>query len=86
MGLDSVELVLSVEDAFDIQIPDPVAEKIYTVGQLQSYVVSELQRLGREPCSDTVFKTIQKITSEQLGVKTERVTLNAHFIKDLGLS
>lgn len=86
MGLDSVELVMSVEEEFDIQIPDSVAGNIVTVGQLHNYVSTELQRLGREQQSDAVFKKIQQITCEQLGIKPERVTLNARFIQDLGLS
>ena len=31
MGLDSVELVMSVENKFGIRIPDTDCEKIYTV-------------------------------------------------------
>ena len=42
MGLDSVELVMSVENKFGIRIPDTDCEKIYTV----------------QDFSDTVFKMI----------------------------
>ena len=41
MGLDVVEIVLEIEEAFDISIPDEVAEKIQTVGQLYDYVVEQ---------------------------------------------
>ena len=44
MGLDTVELVMAVEEAFNLRIPDAVAAKLYTVGELHGYVVSELQR------------------------------------------
>jgi hypothetical protein len=47
MGLDTVELVMAVEEEFDLEIPDATAEKIFTVGDLHTFVVAELQRRGR---------------------------------------
>jgi len=32
MGLDSVELLLAIEEEFGLDIPDRDAEKLYTVG------------------------------------------------------
>ena len=37
-SLDSVELIMEFENAFDIQIPDEDAEKITTVGAAIEYV------------------------------------------------
>ena len=37
-SLDSVELVMSIEQKFDISIPDEVAENIKTVGDIINYV------------------------------------------------
>ena len=39
-SLDSVELIMEFEKAFDIQIPDEDAEKITTVGAAIEYVVA----------------------------------------------
>ena len=46
MGLDTVELVLEIEDEFGIQIPDKDAQTIQTCGQLCAYM---LRRISPEP-------------------------------------
>ncbi len=42
MGLDSVELIMAVEKHFSISIPDPEAEKAYSVGKLVDCVAKIL--------------------------------------------
>lgn len=37
-SLDTVELVMALEEEFDCEIPDEEAEKITTVGQANAYV------------------------------------------------
>jgi acyl carrier protein len=37
-SLDTVELVMELEEEFDITIPDDAAEKIQTVGQAVQYI------------------------------------------------
>ena len=37
-SLDTVELVMELEEEFDINIPDDVAEKIQTVGQAIDFI------------------------------------------------
>jgi acyl carrier protein len=37
-SLDTVELVMELEEEFDITIPDDAAEKIQTVGQAVHYI------------------------------------------------
>ena len=39
-SLDTVELVMALEEEFDIEIPDEDAEKIQTVGQAIDYIKS----------------------------------------------
>lgn len=39
-SLETVELVLALEEEFDIQIPDEDAAKIYTLGAILDYVAN----------------------------------------------
>jgi len=41
-SLDVVELVMAMEEEFDIEIPDDDAEKIQTIGDAVSYVKGRL--------------------------------------------
>lgn len=41
-SLDTVELVMALEEAFDIEIPDEAAEKITTVQEAVNYIESQV--------------------------------------------
>jgi len=41
-SLDTVELVMEIEDSFDLSIPDEDAEKIQTVGDAITYIEQKL--------------------------------------------
>lgn len=40
-SLDAVEIIMAIEDEFDVEIPDEDAEKFQTVGDLINYVESK---------------------------------------------
>lgn len=42
-SLDTVELVMALEEEFDIEIPDEAAEKIKTVGDAIDYIAKQTQ-------------------------------------------
>lgn len=85
MGLDTVELVMKVEDHFDMRIANDHAAKLATVGALHEYVVGELRRQGRfAGDADEVYGQLRDIICEQLGVKAEHVIPAARFVEDLG--
>jgi acyl carrier protein len=83
MGLDSVELVMATEEHFGIEIPDQIAETVFTVGSLHEFVVLELQRLGRARDGEVVFAELLELICDQLGVTPERVVPEARFVQDL---
>lgn len=43
-SLDNVELVMTLEEQFGIEIPDEDAEKIQTVGQAIEYIKNKLEQ------------------------------------------
>ena len=43
-SLDIVELIMELEEEFDIQIPDEQAEKIQTVGQAIDYISAHAKK------------------------------------------
>jgi acyl carrier protein len=42
-SLDTVELVMALEDEFDLDIPDEEAEKLTTVGKAIDYVLANVK-------------------------------------------
>lgn len=47
-SLDIVELVMELEEEFDIQIPDDQAEKIKTVGEAVDYIEKAIAEKGKQ--------------------------------------
>ena len=46
-SLDTVELVMEFEDAFEMSIPDEEAEKIQTVGMAIDYILKHLDSANK---------------------------------------
>jgi acyl carrier protein len=46
-SLDLVELVMAMEEKFDIEIPDDEAEKISTVQSAITTIANHLEKIGR---------------------------------------
>ena len=43
-SLDTVELVMALEDEFNMDIPDEEAEKLTTVGKAMDYILAHLSK------------------------------------------
>jgi len=91
MGLETVELVMDVEDAFDISIPNEMAQRIQTVGQLHDAVVTLLRAndnrdwLSRTDFENQVWHQLCELTAQvATDVKTSQITRDTRFIQDLG--
>jgi len=80
MGLDTVELVMAFEEAFDIHIEDSDAAKMTTPGHVTEYVSQQVQ----ENDQSIILRRIIEITSAQLGIPIEKINKDSHFVEDLG--
>ena len=86
MGLDTVELVMAIEEGFALEIPDDKAEQLFTVGDMHAFLVSELRRLGRSDLDEVgIFHMMRDIICRQAGVQPDEVVPSASFVKDLRL-
>lgn len=81
MGLDSVELLLMVEEEFDVSITDEEAGCLDTVGDLVEIVTAKSQREA-----DGVYGRVQRIIVDEFGVKAEKVRPEARIVRDLGIN
>ena len=43
-SLDAIDIVMSVEDEFKIEVPDEIIEKIETVGDMLNYIENNIWR------------------------------------------
>jgi len=83
-SLDTVELVMAVEEEFEISISDAAATKMMTVGEMHAFVVAEQERLSRpETDSAVIFERLKRIVVRQLGVEPSEVVPSARFVQDL---
>ena len=65
MGLDTVELVMDVEESFGVKIPDDDAQQIITVGDLFEFVKSQTELAPAGTClTAATFYDIRKGFSE----------------------
>ena len=79
MGLDAVELIMAVEEAFDIEIPDREAEKLGTVGQMYAFIVNKLAFDQSRRClSSAVFYRARQALRAGLKRYSGRVPLGFH--------
>lgn len=41
-SLDAIEIIMALEDEFNVEISDEVAERLSTVGELADYILSQM--------------------------------------------
>ena len=85
MGLESVEIVMAVEEEFGIRIPDERAAELATVGDMLDFVLIALRQRGEVPDETAIWEHLRAVIVDQIGVPLEDVTRNARFIQDLGV-
>lgn len=78
MGLDSVELVLAVEEEFDLTISDAEASRCRTPGDLIAIVADRMLPARRPTCrSQAAFHRLRRSLGSVLGVQRNAVRLDS---------
>ncbi len=83
MGLDSVQLILAVEEEFGIRVRDEKASEMMTVGDLFAHVLSQGQNDGKTLDPEIAWTRYVSVVVEQLGVRESAVVPEAEFVGDL---
>jgi len=67
MGLDSVELIVRIEKFFALEIPDPVAERLRTVGDVATWLGEQLGTSGQRASAvrDTVAAAVRTLLTNE---------------------
>jgi hypothetical protein len=69
MGLDLVQFILAVEDAFELEIPDPVAATLTTPRRLIDYLATQLpMRDGAVCLTQHTFYRLRELARAELGL------------------
>lgn len=77
MGLDSVEILMRVEETFGIKIPDQEAQEIVTVGDFHSTVWRHLSGRHSNNCqSQKLFYKLRRSFAEQYEIPSQQLNTN----------
>lgn len=80
MGLDAVELVMDVEDRFNVKLPDADFERVRTVADLAALVLARLPRAQVGPCRTArAFFDLRRLMVAHAGLERSRVRPRAHL-------
>ncbi len=90
MGMDIVELVIRTEEEFGIDIPDEMAEKLVTVGDLADCVqvclkLATGENVWARRSPERVRRRVRAIVVHQQGLRRSQVVDSARFVDDLGM-
>jgi len=81
MGLDTVELLMAIEERFGIEIPDKEASEMRTVGDMQRFILSKLNISDEKTClTQQAFHLIRRTAISDFGVS--RRTLKPDTLLD----
>lgn len=75
MGLDGVEIVMAVEEGFDIRIENAEAEQIRTPGDLINLVANKVGCAHTAAClSQRAFNRVRKVLADRCDVERKLIT------------
>ena len=86
MGLDTVELVMDVEKAFGLDLPEPELNAVLTIGDLHAVVMRHANIPAGSPAAAQCWERLVEVVVESTAVKREHVIPTARIRADLGIN
>ncbi len=80
MGLETVELVMEIEQRFDIKLSDAEFSRVRTVGELASLVVSRIPRLNDTCPTSRSFYRIRRVLVQHSGLERRQIRPTTRLI------
>lgn len=78
MGLDFVEIVMEVEEAFNIKIRDDDVVELRTVGDFQHYICAQFEAKKSQRCaSTTAFLRLRRALMAAAGIDRKEIRLES---------
>jgi hypothetical protein len=84
MGLDTVEFIMRVEEAFDLSIPNEDAAAITTPRELVDYLMGRPE-LDSKLSRGAVAESVWQILEGELGIKRAKFREDSRFVQDMGM-
>ncbi len=82
MGLEGVELVIAMEEAFDITISDQEAENISTPEEAIALITNKVQICNDDSClNQLAFHCIRKVLVDEYGVNRRNINTESNLSK-----
>ena len=85
MGLETVELVISIESAFSMRIPDEVAATLTTPERASNHIEMTLRQEGRARPRTEIDRIVKELTLGISGIDPSHYTPEKEFVRDFGL-
>ena len=86
MGMDTVELVMDIEEKYNLEIKDEETEKLFTVQALCDYILDNgFPEVEKDLNSGEVYEYVCQVLVERFNVPRQDIKLESRFVDDLGL-
>lgn len=85
MGLDTVELVMAVEEEFEIYLPNAALEQVVTVGDLFALVRLHLDARAANSPADEIWQRLVEVIVQETGFGRGKIVPDATLVGDLRL-
>ena len=83
MGLDLVEMVIRIEEEFQVAIPDGVAVTMVTPRTVIDFLMKQPQ-INKNLTREYVALSLWLILEDELAIERAYYTEDSHFIEDMG--